>query len=120
MAVAEQSKLFGYLVIATGVALAFVSSVVPFYNSGYRLLGGVLLAGLLPFLVYGLVVVMLGTAWSMAAGLILLLVNLWLVITQRFMGGADYSDGVIYYVPIAMAVAQIPLVFFALRASWHK
>jgi len=120
MTVTEQAKFTGYAVIIAGFVLVFVSAVVPFYTSGYRLLGAVLLAGVVPYLVYGLVVVMLRNMLSIIVGLSLLVVHLWLTIIERFTNSVDYSDGTIYYVPVVMAIALVPLLFLALRATWHK
>ena len=38
----------------------------------------------------------------------------WLVVTERFIGGADYSNGLIFAVPIFLAILIAPLVFVAL------
>jgi hypothetical protein len=120
MTPSERSTLFGYTVIIAGLALLSMSAVVPFYTSGYRLLGGVLLVGVFPYLLYGLVVVLLKNVLTIIVGIVLLMVNIALVITQRFADGVDYSDGTIYIVPFVLTLALIPMVFLALRAVWHK
>jgi hypothetical protein len=112
------AKTFGYVVIAIGLALAFVSAVVPHYGH-HQLLSGVLAAGLLPYLAYGVIVVFLNSTVTMASGVVLLLVHAGVVFTERFGGPVDYNDGVIYVVPLIVALALLPLVVMALRKPWH-
>lgn len=111
-------RSLAYAVIAIGASLAFVSSVVPHFTAGYTLMGSVLLAGLLPYFVYGLVVPLLRTALTAVAGIALVLVHAALVVAERFNDGADYSDGSIYYGPLALALAILPLLVLGLRQPW--
>jgi len=107
-----------YWVIVAGLLLSFVSALVPFYSDGYKLLYGVMLAGLLPYLVYAIAAPLLRTGLILGAGLMLLGVHTWLVVSERFVGGADYSDGMIYYVPLLLALAQLPLLVMVLRKPY--
>lgn len=116
----EQAKIFGLVVVIIGLLLSFISSVVPFFTSGYHVMAGVLFAGIVPYLIYGLVVVMLPDVLTIIVGVVLLVVDSWLVISERFINGANYSGGTIYYVPIVLTISLIPLVFLAARAAWHK
>jgi len=107
-----------YWVIVAGLLLSFVSAVVPFYSAGYKLLYGVMLAGLLPYLIYAIAAPLLNARLILAVGLALLGVHGWLVISDRFVGGADYSGGMIYYVPLLLALALVPLPVMVLRKSY--
>ena len=111
-------RLAAYWVLVAGLLLSFVSAVVPFYSAGYKLLYGVMLAGLLPYLIYAIAVPLLNARLVLAVGLALLGVHGWLVIGARFVGGADYSDGMIYYVPLLLALALVPLLLMVLRKSY--
>ncbi len=79
-----------------------------------------LLAGLLPYLTFGIAVVLLRRTVTTVVGVILLAAHAWLVIRERFIDSADYSDGMIYYVPIVLTLLLIPLVVMALRQPWHE
>ena len=111
-------RYVAYAVIAGGLGLAFLSAVVPHFTAGYRVMGGVLLAGLLPYIAYGLVVPLLRTALTAAAGIVLAVLHAALVVAERFADGADYSDGSIYYGPLALALATLPLLVLGLRQPW--
>lgn len=111
-------RYLAYAVIALGAGLAFLSAVVPHYSAGHRVLGGVLLAGLLPYLAYGLAVPLLRTALIGVAGIVLLCLHAALVAAERFVDGADYSDGMIYYGPLVLALAALPLLALGLRQPW--
>lgn len=111
-------RLFAAALVAVGIALSFVAAVVPHYTAGYRVMGGVLFSGLLPYLTYGLVVPFL-RCWALTLpGIALVVLHAALVARERILDKADYSDGLIYVVPLALAVALLPLVFLALRQPW--
>lgn len=107
-----------YAVIVVGLCLAFLAAVVPHFTAGYRVLGGVLLAGLLPYLAYGLVVPLLRTPLTTVAGIVVVGLHAALVVAERFVDGADYSDGSIYYGPLVLALALLPLLVLGLRQPW--
>jgi len=106
-----------YLLLAAGFLLAFVSALVPHYDAGHRLMVSVLLTGLLPYLVLGLALPYL-RGWELALpALIGVATHAWLVLTQRFSDDLGYSDGMIYYVPLALAAAATALLVGGLRRS---
>lgn len=105
-------------IVVAGLLLSFVSALVPFYSAGYELLYWVMLAGLLPYLVYGIAAPLLRGSVVLVSGLVLLGIHAWLVISERFVGGADYSDHMIYYVPVLMALALLPLPVMAVRQPY--
>jgi hypothetical protein len=77
----------------------------------------IFVAGMLPYLVYGIMVPLSRSALTTVTGLVIVTVHAWLVITQRILGNADYSNGLINYVPIILAVAIAPLVIIAVKNS---
>jgi hypothetical protein len=110
----------GNWIIVVGLILSTLSAFVPFHEAGYRLMVGVLLAGMLPYLVYAVAVPLLGGAMTAIVGVALVIAHAWLVFSERFSGSVDYSDGMIYYVPMFMAIAVLPLAVVALRQPWSN
>jgi hypothetical protein len=94
-----------------------MSAFVPFYEAGYRLMISVLIAGMLPYIVYGIVVPLLQSTMTTIAGLVIVIAHVFLVINERLTGKVDYSDSVIYFGPIFIAVTILPLVMIAIRKS---
>ncbi|MFA7387333.1 MAG: hypothetical protein WCZ87_06700 [Thiohalobacteraceae bacterium] len=109
---------FASVLVALGVALSFASAVVPHYTAGYTLMMGVLLSGLLPYLVYGIAIPFL-QGWVLSLpGVVLVLLHAALVARERFLDHADYGNGLIYLVPLVLAVALLPVVYLALKRPW--
>ncbi len=108
-----------YGVILLGCGLAFLSAVVPHYDTGYYLMTGVLLTGLLPYLVYALVAALMQGPLVLVGGLVILVLHGILVTNERVLGGADYGSGMIYYGPLLLAVLGLPLLLRALREPWR-
>jgi hypothetical protein len=107
----------GYLVLTIGLLLSLTSALVPHFDIGYRLMLSVFVAGMLPYLAYGIVVPLMRGPVITMAGLVIVVVHAWLVIQQRFIANADYSDGMIYYVPVMIAVAVTPFVIAAVKKT---
>jgi hypothetical protein len=106
-----------YLLLVSGCPLAFISALVPHFDTGHRLMLSVLLTGLLPYLVFGLALPYL-RGWALALPALLMVgVHAWLVLMQRFVAYQGYSDGMIWYVPLALALAASVLLAWALRRS---
>lgn len=81
---AHGTRLYAYLIVMAGVALAFVMAVVPHFTAGYRLAGTVLFAGLLPYFVYALMSAMVG-GWALyLSGLLVLAVDVAVRVPARF------------------------------------
>lgn len=102
-------------VIAAGVVLSFVSALAPFFAAGYKLDYVVLLAGLLPYLVYGSAAPVLARGIAVSSGLLLLLAHSALLIGVRGVDAAAYSSGMLHFVPILLAVLMLPLLVLAQR-----
>lgn len=111
----------GWIIVLYGLGLSLIAAFVPHFETGYHLMFGVLLAGLFPYMVYAVTVPLLPGAITTAAGVILALAHTWLVVTERFIGSADYSNSMIYIIPIIMAILVIPLAIIALlKTDVHK
>ena len=111
---------FGYSVIAAGTVLSIISAIVPFYTAGYQLQFAVLVAGITPSLVYGLVVYWLRRPITIVAGAVLLAAHLWLVVNERFVRDADYSGHTIYIAPLVFTALLVPLLVVAMRQPWRE
>jgi len=119
-ATSDYIKPAAFSIIVLGVVLTVASALVPFYDDGHVLQFGVLLSGLLPYLVYALIVVMLPRPAVLLSGLVLLALHAWLVFSVRFSGPVDYSDGMIYYVPLLLTLALLPYLIVAMRQPWRS
>ena len=106
-----------YLIILLGLGAAAAASLVPFYNAGYLLEPGVLLAVLMPFLLYGLFIESLRGPWLLASGLLLLAASLALVVPERYLHYNGYADDVIYWVPTLTAVIVMPIAYWLGRLT---
>ena len=119
MAAPGSIAVLAWTIIVCGTALAVAVAVKPFFDAGFQLHFGVLLAGLLPYLLYAIIAVMLRRPVTILAGIALLAVHAWLVLSERFSGAVDYSGNMIYYVPVLLAVALVPLWIMAMRQPWR-
>lgn len=111
----------GWFIVLYGVGLSFIAAFAPFFGAGYLLKVDVLLAGLSPYLVYAIAVPLLPGAITTAVGSLLAVAHTGLVVAERFIGGGDYSSGLIYTVPIFLAILVTPLVIVAvIKTDAHK
>ena len=111
----------GWIIVLYGLCLSFIAAFTPFFEAGYLLKVGVLLAGLSPYLMYAIAVPLLPGATTNTVGIILVVAHTWLVVAERFLDAADYSDGLIYTMPIIMAILVTPLVIVAMiKTDVHK
>jgi hypothetical protein len=108
MALTQDPRPAAYLIILLGLGLAAAASLVPFYHVAYLLEPGILLAVLMPFLLYGLFIESLRGPWLLATGLLLLAANLVLVASERYDG---YADDLIYWVPTLAAAIVLPIAY---------
>ena len=108
----------GWIVILYGISLSFIAAFTPFFEAGYLFKLDILLAGLLPYMIYVIAVPLLPGATSTSVGIVLIAAHTTLVVAVRFFG---FSDGLIYIMPIIMAVLVMPLVIVALiKTDIHK
>ncbi len=111
----------GWTIVLYGLGLSFIAAFVPFFETGYLLKVDILLAGLAPYLAYAIAVPLLPGAITTTVGIILAVAHTGLVVALRFVDGADYSSGLIYTLPIIMAILVTPLVIVAIiKTDVHK
>jgi uncharacterized membrane protein len=96
---------------AVGAGLCLVTATVPFYHTSYTLRVGVLLTGLLPYLVYVVGAWLERGRLSIILGLVLLAVDLYIKLPARFVTGDVTSDRLIYAAPLLEA-AVLVIVFW--------
>lgn len=115
-----------YFIILLGLGEAAAASLVPFYHTAYLLEPGILLAVLMPFLLYGLFIESLRGPWLLATGLLLLAANLVLVASERYVRyvgmanngrHAGYADNLIYWGPTLMAVVVLAIAYWLGRRT---
>ena len=107
----------GYLFIFIGILLSVISALVPHFEAGYKLMTSVFIAGMLPYIVYAIAVPLFRGTLVTVVGLVIAAAHTYLVLSQRFVGNADYSDGWIYFGPMGITVAVIPLVIIVFIKS---
>lgn len=105
----------GYLLIIIGLTLSLISALVPHFDAGYTLMLSVFIAGMLPYMVYAIAVPLLRGTLTAIAGLAIVIAHTWLVYDQRILGDADYSDGMIYYIPLLLSLLALPLAVMAFK-----
>ena len=109
----------GYTFILIGLILSLTSAFVPHFEAGYMLALSVLVSGLFPYMVYGMAVPLLRGSLTTATGLIIVVAHAWLVLNQRIIEYKDYSDGLIYYGPMLLAVLALPLIVITLKRTGY-
>lgn len=113
----KQYSCSAVLILVIGCILSLMTALVPFFQTGYYLQISVLLAGISPYLVYAIAIPYL-RAHVLVPGLLLLVIHAWLVLTYRYTLPVDYSDHWIYYGPLLLALAVLPLAICALRLPY--
>jgi hypothetical protein len=98
-----------------GLLLSFIAALVPHFDAGYTLMISVFAAGMLPYVVYAVAVPLLRGTLTTTVGLLIVVTHTWLVFNQRIIGNADYSDGLIYFLPMLIALAVLPLAIIAMK-----
>ena len=66
----------GYSFIIIGLVLSLISALVPHFEAGYRLMTSVFVAGLFPYMVYGIAVPLLRGSLTTSVGLVLSLIHI--------------------------------------------
>ena len=109
-----------YAVILAGTGLAFFSAVTPHYDTGHLLMTSVLLAGLSPYLLYGMAATLMKGMMIFVAGLVLLALHGALVLREYLATGIPPADNIILYGPVVLAIVlSLPLLLRALREPWR-
>ena len=107
----------GFWFIGIGLFLSLISALVPHFDAGYRLALSVFSAGVLPYLVYSAAAALQRSTLITVIGFIVVAIHTWLVISERIIGQAEYSSGMIINVPLVMALAMLPLALSAIMKA---
>ncbi len=109
---------FAYIIIILGCLLSFAAAVVPFFNTGYHLYASVLFAGLLPYFLYASFTDVVRGWALLIAGVLILAIHVVVTVPERYLHYDGYTDGVIFYAPLAATVlALVVLVIGARRGQ---
>lgn len=108
-------RWFAWFIIAAGAALSFAAAAVPHFATGYRLHLGVLFAGLLPYVVYGVFSDVVRGWALLAAGALLLGIDLGVKIPERFLDYDAYASGRIYIASLVMTLVAVVVLGIAAR-----
>ena len=112
-----RSNTPGYTVILVGTILSLAAALVPHFDAGYRLLPLVFITGMLPYMVYSIAVPLLRSPVVTITGLVIVFAHTWLLIDQRFVDYVDYSDGLIYVIPMALILVAAPAAIIAIKRT---
>lgn len=108
----------GWIVIAYGISLSFLAAFTPYFEAGFLFKVELLLAGLLPYMIYVIAVPLLPGTANTSVGIVLIAAHTVLVVAVRLLG---FSESLIYIMPAIMAVLVMPLVIVALiKTDLHK
>ena len=111
-------KALEYLMIAAGVAVAFISAFEPQAAQGYYLHTGILLVGLLPYFVYSVAVKLMDSVLVTLHGVVLLGIHIWMVAVVRFVPTEAYGVELLVYGTLVLSLVLMPLGVLALRQPW--
>lgn len=114
-------RCIAYFFIALGIALSFAAAVVPFFTARHSLRLGVLLAGVLPYVVYGSLSDLERGRPLLWVGILLIAGDLLAKIPERFLHYDGYASGLIYYWPLAATLGvTLVLSITTLKARRQK
>ncbi|HSW53016.1 MAG TPA: hypothetical protein VLG93_07285 [Sulfuricaulis sp.] len=116
-------RRFAWFIIVSGAALSFATAAVPHFDAGYRLHLGVLFAGLLPYVVYASFSDVVRGWALLAAGALLLGIDLGVKIPERFLHYDAYASGRIYFASLVMTLVAVLVLGIAARREhrwWGK
>lgn len=97
-------------ILIGGVVLSFAAAVVPHFNSAFRLEPLILVAGVLPYLVYGVLAWFLRGQVRIASGAAVLGLHLLVVIQQRWLTDGYAEGTLLYWAPLVLAAALLFLI----------
>ena len=113
------SSAISYLIVITGCLLSFISSFHDQYAEGFYIDVGVVLMGLVPYLIFGMAVYLRQGILSTIIGIVLLAVHVWMVYTQHFViGGRD--DTLLLSGPPILGIILLPLLIAAMRKGYTE
>ncbi|MGD2082826.1 MAG: hypothetical protein PVF91_07665 [Chromatiales bacterium] len=105
----DRTVLLTGMLVAVGIALTMLGAVRPHFDSAYRLEGGLLFAGLVPYVILGGLAVHLRERLLVGAALLVVLIHLGAIL---FGGGS-----LLYWLPPVLGLALLALVPRAMQAA---
>ena len=101
-----------YVIVVLGCVLSFATAVVPHFSAGHKLLVGVLIFGLIPYVVYGSLTEIL-SGWALVApGVLILAVDAATRLPERWLAVEDFPSLAIYLAPLWLVFLVLPLGVF--------
>ena len=100
-------KILAFVIIASGCALAFVTAVVPHYQAGHKLLAGVFIASLIPYIIYAALLEVFRDTALITAGVLIFAIDLLLKLSLRFFSHEMTDGTTLMYASFTLAI--IPL-----------
>jgi hypothetical protein len=109
------SRAIAYFIIALGCFLSIITAVVPNYTVGYKLLFNVFIFGLVPYVMYGLMTELLRGWLLIIPGIVILAIDLFTKLPERFPNFSEYSSNVIYWAPLFSAFVIVPISYLVAK-----
>lgn len=113
------SSAINYFVVLTGCLLSFISSFHDQYAEGFYIDVGVIMMGLVPYLIFAMAVYIRQGIWSTIIGILLLAVHVWMVYIQHFVSGGR-ADTLLLAGPPILGIILLPLLISAMRKGYTE
>jgi hypothetical protein len=97
-------------ILAAGTLLSFASAVLPHYDGAYRLEPLILTAGLLLYLIYGVLSQFLTPHLANMSGLAVFTLHLLIAVHQRWLTDGHLSGTLLYWFPLLLALGLLGLI----------
>ncbi len=111
-------KTLVYIIIALGCALAFASAVVPHYEAGHKLLASVIIASLIPYMIYGALMEVIRDTVLSIVGILMFAIDLLVKLPLRFYSSEMTDGATLMYASFALAIIPVgALVWTRMSAS---
>jgi len=113
------SNVINFAVVLLGCLLSFLSSFHDQYAEGFYIDVGVIMMGLVPYLIFGMSVYLRQGPLSTILGIVLLAVHMWMVYTQHFVFGGR-ADTLLLSGPPILGIILLPLLLSAMRKGYSE
>jgi len=104
--------------IFLGVVTATTVAFEPHFSSAYRLQFGILIANLLPYMLYAIIPASTRATWVNLLGITLVVSHVLMLARPNWWDSIWGIDAAVYAAPIALAIALLPMAWFALKPRW--
>lgn len=105
-------------VIVLGAVIAGTVAFEPHFSSAYRIQFGVLVASLLPYLLYAAIAASVRKSWIGLVGIGLVVTHALMLARPHLWESVWGTDTAIYGVPLALAILLLPVVYLATKPAW--